>query len=48
MTKLKIIEFIKVARKLLKVQGRDFDTEFKKWQKNKNKPLSKLKVYIPK
>lgn len=48
MTKLEIIEFIKVARELLKIQGRDFDTEFKKWQAKKAKSSSKLKVYIPK
>jgi len=45
MTKSECIKFIKVAHKLLKVQGRDFDTEFKKWQDKRNSS-SKLKVYI--
>jgi len=32
---IQLIKFEVIARKLLKTQGRDFDTEFAKWQKEK-------------
>lgn len=48
MTKSESIKMTKIARELLKIQGRDFDVEFKKWQVKRSKPSPNLKVYIPK
>jgi hypothetical protein len=43
MTESESIKFERIARELLKIQGRDFDTEFEKWQDKRNKISPNLK-----
>jgi len=41
---MQLTKFEMVARKLLKTQGRDFDTEFAKWKAKRETPTPVMKI----